>query len=36
VWAHCYEVEAAVKAGTRPIPTEAELIGELPGLDFPD
>lgn len=31
-WAHCYEVLAAVQAGTRAIPTGDELIAELPAL----
>lgn len=30
VWAKCYEVLAAVKAGTRPVPGEAGLLAELP------
>lgn len=29
VWTYCYEVLAAVTAGTRQVPTEAELIAEL-------
>ena len=32
VWAHCYQVLDDVQAGRRPIPTEAELIAELPAL----
>lgn len=35
VWGRCYEVEAAVQAGARPLPTVAEVIGELPGLVLP-
>lgn len=35
VWARCYEVLDAVKAGSRAVPTEAELIGELPALVMP-
>jgi len=34
-WAHCYAVLADVTAGTRTIPTEAELIAELPSLVLP-
>jgi len=30
VWTHCYTVLADVQAGRRAIPTEAELIAELP------
>lgn len=32
VWAHCYQVLDDVQEGRRPIPTDAELIGELPAL----
>lgn len=35
VWAHCYQVLADVQAGTRAIPTAAQLIAELPALDLP-
>jgi hypothetical protein len=31
-WQKCYEVMAAVKDGTRPIPSSNELISELPEL----
>jgi len=31
-WAKCYEVLAAVKAGTRTAPTKEELILEIPAL----
>lgn len=34
VWKHCYDVEAAVNAGTRSLPQTAELISELP--EFPN
>jgi len=34
-WAKCYEVLAAVEAGTRPMPTLEELIAELPTLVWP-
>ena len=32
VWAKGYEILAQVQAGERAIPTEEELIAELPGL----
>lgn len=32
VWARGYEILAQVQAGERTIPTEAELIAELPEL----
>lgn len=35
VWAHCYQVLADVQAGTRAIPSAAQLIAELPALDLP-
>jgi hypothetical protein len=35
VWAYCYQVLADVQAQTRPIPTEAELIAELPKMVWP-
>lgn len=35
VWAHCYQVLADVQAGTRAIPTAAQLLAELPALDLP-
>ena len=35
VWGACYAIEAAVQAGTRPIPTVAELLAELPVLVLP-
>lgn len=34
-WAKCYEILAAVQAGERQIPTEAELLAELPTLAWP-
>lgn len=34
-WAKCYEVLAAVEAGSRPIPTLDELLAELPVLEWP-
>ena len=35
-WAKCYEVLAAVEAGSRPMPTLEELIAELPVLTWPN
>lgn len=35
VWAKCYEVMAAVEAGSRGIPTAEELIAELPAFVAP-
>ncbi len=35
VWAKCYEVLAAVEAGTRAVPSAAELIAELPVFTAP-
>jgi len=35
-WAKCYEVLAAVEAGTRPMPTLEELLAELPVLIWPN
>lgn len=35
VWVVCYQILADVKAGNRPIPTEEELIAELPTLVWP-
>lgn len=32
VWAHCYQVLDEAQAGTRAIPTSAELIAELPAF----
>ena len=34
-WAKCYEILAAVEGGTSPMPTEAELLAELPELVWP-
>ena len=34
VWGKCYAILAEVKAGTREIPTEEELISELPKLEW--
>lgn len=34
VWRACYAIEAEVLAGTREIPTEEELIAELPVLEW--
>lgn len=35
VWARCYELLGEVQAGTRAIPTEDELLAELPALELP-
>ena len=35
-WAKCYEVLAAVEAGSRPMPTWDELLAELPVLRWPN
>lgn len=35
VWGYCYQVLADVEAGTRPIPSIAELIAELPAMVWP-
>ncbi|MCP3177316.1 hypothetical protein MJO47_09415 [Desulfuromonas sp. KJ2020] len=35
VWATCYQVMADVLAGTRPVPTEEELLAELPVFVWP-
>ncbi|QOE32749.1 hypothetical protein CPT_Mano_016 [Achromobacter phage Mano] len=35
VWARCYEILAEVEVGARDIPTDAELIAELPALELP-
>jgi hypothetical protein len=35
VWAKGYEIQAAVLAGTRPMPTIAEVMAELPALEWP-
>lgn len=34
-WTKCYEILAAVEAGTRPVPTMDELLAELPVLTWP-
>ena len=34
-WAKCYEVLAAVEAGSSPMPTLEELLAELPVLEWP-
>lgn len=33
VWAHCYQVLTDAQAGNRVVPTEAELIAELPARE---
>ena len=35
-WAKCYEVLAAVEAGSRPMSTLDELLAELPVLEWPN
>jgi hypothetical protein len=35
VWDKCYSILAEVQAGTRDIPTDEELIAELPALQLP-
>ena len=35
-WAKCYEVLAAVEAGSRPMPTLDKLLAELPVLTWPN
>lgn len=35
-WAKCYEILAAVEAGSRPMPTLDELLSELPKLVWPN
>lgn len=35
-WTKCYEVLAAVEAGSRPMPTLEELLTELPVLTWPN
>lgn len=35
-WAKCYEVLAAVEAGSRPMPTMNELLTEMPVLTWPN
>ena len=35
VWTYCYAVLDDVAAGRRPIPAAAELIGELPAIEWP-
>lgn len=34
VWRKCYDILAEVKAGTREVPTEEELLAELPALNW--
>lgn len=34
-WDSCYTILAEVQAGTRPVPTLAELVAELPVLTWP-
>ena len=34
-WAKCYEILAAVESGTQPMPSQDELLAELPPLVWP-
>ena len=34
-WAKCYEILAAVESGTQPMPSQDELIAQLPPLVWP-
>lgn len=36
VYRTCYNILAGVEAGYRPVPTEAELLAELPKIDWGD
>lgn len=36
VWVKCYQVLDEVQAGTRPTPTEEELLSELPAIQWPE
>ena len=36
VWAACYSIQEQVLAGTRAIPTEAEILSELPIFTWPE
>ncbi len=36
VWAECYRILGEVEAGTRTIPTEDELLADLPGFTWPE
>lgn len=36
VWRHCYGVLNAVTAGERDVPTETELLAELPAFEWPE
>lgn len=35
VWSKCYSILAAVNAGTTPVPSDTDLIAELPALVLP-
>jgi len=35
VWNECYEILAEVQAGSRPVPTDEELIAALPQFELP-
>jgi len=36
VWATCYQVMSEVEVGGRPVPTEQELLAELPVFQWPE
>lgn len=36
VWAACYEIVDAVRAGQRQVPTREELLAELPAIVWPE
>lgn len=36
VWAKCYEILADVEAQVRPVPSEAELLAEMPAMVWPE
>ena len=36
VWAACYQIMDEVSAGDRSVPSDAELIAELPALNLPE
>lgn len=35
VWAYGYQIIAEIQAGTRPVPSAAELVGALPSIVWP-
>lgn len=36
VWATGYAIMGAVQSGTRPVPTESEVMAEMPAFTWPD